>query len=74
MTTGKKPALTPSLNLLFSFQNFSIGFGKGMDWINADSAESTSWIYNKKICYAVGFGINIFRSSSNESTTAREDQ
>ncbi len=73
-TTSEKPALTPSLNLLFSFQNFSIGFGIGMDWVNEDSKETSSWIYNKKVFYAIGFGINIFRSSSNENTTARQDQ
>lgn len=74
MTTSEKPALTYSLNLLFSYQNFSIGFGIGKDWINADSKETSSWIYNKKIFYSIGFGINIFRSSSNENTTARQDQ
>jgi hypothetical protein len=73
-STSEKPAFTPSLNMLFSYQNFSVGFGIGMDWINEDSKETSAWIYNKKIFYAVGFGINIFRTSSNEKTTASQDQ
>ncbi|SHF76666.1 hypothetical protein [Flavobacterium defluvii] len=73
-TTSEKPALTPSLNLLFSYQNFSIGFGAGMDWINEDSKESSAWIYNNKIFYGIGFGINIFQSSSNQNKTELQIQ
>ena len=73
-STSEKPAFTPSLNMLFSFQNFSVGFGIGMDWINEDSKETSAWIYNKKLFYAVGFGINIFRTSSNENGTTKQDQ
>lgn len=73
-STSEKPALTPSLNLLFSYQNVSIGLGMGFDWLNEDSQETTAWIYNKRIFYCVGLGINIFRSSANENITSRADQ
>jgi hypothetical protein len=68
--TSEKPAFTPSLNLLFSYQNFSVGFGIGMDWINQDSPETKEWIYNNQIFYSIGFGINIFKTSDNESEQA----
>ena len=72
-SVSEKPALTPNLNLLYSYKNFSVGVGVGMDWINDESKESRAWIYNNRLFYAVGFGINIFRSN-NEEETAAEDQ
>lgn len=68
----EKPALTPNLNLLFTYKIFSVGVGVGLDWINEDSPETKAWIYNKRAFYAVGFGINIFSQSTGK--TAKQDQ
>jgi hypothetical protein len=42
----EKVAITPTLNLLFTYKNFTFGEAIGMDWINDDSPESARWVYN----------------------------
>lgn len=69
-----KPALTTSLNVLFSYKSFSLGFGRGWDWINEDSKESKSWVYNKKGFWSIAFGFNIFNSENNDNRTSNSDQ
>lgn len=70
-TTSEKPSFTPSLNALISYRNFTIGFGAGMDWI---SENTENWLYNRRLFFAVGFGINIFSSSADSDTTVDDDQ
>ncbi len=69
-----KPALTTSLNLLFSYKSFSLGVGRGWDWINEDSKESKAWVYNKKGFWSIAFGFNIFNSENNDKRTSNSAQ
>jgi hypothetical protein len=70
----EKIALTPTLNLLFSYKNFSFGGALGMDWINDDTAEAASWVYNKKLFWTVGIGFNLFTSGDNQTKTNTSNQ
>lgn len=65
----EKPALTPNLNIMYSYKIFSLGLGFGWDLINEDTEESKAWVYNGKLFYGLCFGINIFQNHGEGSTT-----
>ncbi|MGN7706181.1 hypothetical protein KYG33_11255 [Chryseobacterium sp. D764] len=66
----EKISLSPTLNILCNYKNFFIGIGAGFDWINLDDEESKKWVYNKKIFYAIGIGMNLFSSSTSDTPKA----
>lgn len=66
----EKISLSPTLNILCNYKNFFIGIGAGFDWINLDDEESKKWVYNKKIFYAIGIGMNLFSRSTSDTPKA----
>ncbi len=70
----EKVALTPMLNTLFNYKNFTFGGAIGFDWINEDTEESKAWVYNKKLFWSFGIGFNIFTSTEEQKVTNSSDQ
>ena len=68
--TSERPALTPSINLFYSYKIVSIGLGIGWDFVNKDSRETKSWIYNRKNFWSIVFGVSIFNKSDTETPKA----
>lgn len=73
-TTVEKVALTPMLNTLINYKNFTFGGAIGFDWINEDTEESKAWVYNKKLFWSFGIGFNIFTSTEEQKVTNGSDQ
>ena len=65
-------ALTPSINLLFGYKNFSMGAALAVDFVNEDSQDVKHWIYNRRGYFGIAFGINIFTTSP-DGTTPKAD-
>ncbi|KLT70944.1 hypothetical protein [Flavobacterium sp. ABG] len=74
-TPIEKPAITPNINAMISYKNFSFGLGAGFDWINRDGTpEASAWVYNKKLFYGISIGINVFTSNSENTVPQDGDQ
>lgn len=67
----ERPALTPSISLLFGYKNINVTAGIGWDIVNRVSDTEKSWIYNGAHWFGIGIGINLF-SSNKESDTAEQ--
>lgn len=75
--TGEEPgtsgAFTPSLGVLYAFENFQIGVFTGVDIIGG--AEGDSWGYNNKPWLGIGMGFTLFQKNktNNESKKNQND-
>lgn len=70
----EKVSLSPTLNILGNYKKFFVGFGVGFDWVNLDTEESKRWVYNKKLFYAIGIGINLFSAGNNDTPEVTNTQ
>lgn len=55
--SSKTLGITGSLGIVIDFNGFNIGFLAGKDY--APGKAGQDWIYNEKVWYSVGFGINL---------------
>jgi len=61
-TTG---AFTPSLGLVYSFENFQIGLFSGIDYIPGEMGDK--WVYKNQPWLGLGLGFTIFQKNKTES-------
>ncbi|MES2379352.1 MAG: hypothetical protein V4553_22360 [Bacteroidota bacterium] len=69
-----RPALTPSLSLVYAYKNINFIAGMGIDYINKTSPLEASWIFNGKPWIGFGIGINLFSTTTAPATTKTQDQ
>lgn len=75
--TGEEPstsgAFTPSLGVLYAFENFQIGVFTGIDVIGG--SEGDSWRYNNKPWLGIGMGFTLFQKNktNNDAEQTQKD-
>jgi hypothetical protein len=73
-TSSERPALTPSLSVVYSHKNVNFSVGMGWDFINKTSVIENSWIFNGKKWVGFGIGINLFTANTGSANTTKTDQ
>ncbi|WP_332737611.1 hypothetical protein [Flavihumibacter sp.] len=74
ITSTDRPALTPSLGIVFEFNNVQIGLFSGLDYIS--KKEKINWQYQGKPWISFGLGYTILSRQSNKvsDTNGKQDK
>lgn len=73
-TSTDRPALTPSLGIVYAYKSINFTVGMGWDFINRPSPIEKSWIYHGKNWIGFGIGINLFSTVSSSSAPEKNDE
>ena len=65
--SSDRAAISLNLGLLYQYKQIQIGVIAGFDFLNQTSADN--WIYNKKLWFGLGVGVNLFKSDDKPSDT-----
>lgn len=69
-----RPAYTPNVSALLAYKNINFTLGTGIDYINKNTIEDESWIFNGKPWIGFGIGINLFSTGSADKATKKSSE